>query len=216
MNARWTLLIALAAPSVALAEPARTPEVIFDALDQNSAQLVDTSVTVDGTLVSESIDGHAVPLEPGHHKAHFESTGHTPTDVEFDVHEGDPRKIIHAKLTALGESGTPVEPEKPLGRPFGIAPWLTVGFGAAVLGTGIGLLVVGLGEISDAESRCPNRVCPLQADTDLGQEGIAMASAGRVLVPVGAVVMLGSLVLQLVFNTEPKAPRAAFILRGTF
>ena len=85
-------------------------------------------------------------------------------------------------------------------RPFGVVPWIVAGSGVVIAGVGIGLLVNGLGDISDAEDKCPNRVCADQASVDLGQGGIAKSTAGKVLIPIGAVALAGGLVWQFVFN----------------
>jgi hypothetical protein len=189
------------------------PTVVFDAVDDKGAQVIKSKVTVDGKPAADSIDGHEFAIDPGPHKVRFEAAGKEPIELDVAILAGQQHRAVQGQYKGVGL------PPPPPGRPFGFAPWIVVGAGAAIAGIGIGVLVSGLGDISDAEKKCgvDRQGCPDQASVDLGQRGIAKATAGKVLIPVGGIALAGALVWQFVFNGDrSKAPSSKPAARVDF
>jgi hypothetical protein len=106
-----------------------------------------------------------------------------------------------------------VTPPVPV-KPYGAAPWVTIGLGGVSLVAGAILLPVGLGAVSDAKGAgkcspypddpnrffCPNRDIALQATT--GQNQVL---AGKIALGAGAAAVVGGLVWELVAN-KPVLP----------
>lgn len=105
---------------------------------------------------------------------------------------------------------SPAEPTQSSGA--SPAPWIVAGVGAAAVIGGVITLVVGAGEVSDAESACgANRQCP---NTAAGNASVAKGNDGRSLETVGGIV--GGVGLALVaggliwhFTQGPPTPTAA-------
>lgn len=108
-----------------------------------------------------------------------------------------------ASAPAASAAATP-PPPPPEGE-HGIAPWIVAGAGGAVAVGGIVAFVVGSGEVSSAESNCPNHKCPSgdAADVSKGNDGRTLETVGGVMVGVGAAAIAGGLIWHFV---EPGTP----------
>jgi hypothetical protein len=91
-------------------------------------------------------------------------------------------------------------------RPYGITPWVLVAGGGAALLTGIILLPVGYGAISDADARCPNHdSCPFPDVVSSGNTGRLEVGIGWAALGVGAAAAGTGLVWQFVYNGKQAA-----------
>ena len=90
----------------------------------------------------------------------------------------------------------------------GVAPWLVVGSGGALVVVGAVVLGIGGGKVSDAELRCPDRKCPpddpqaAQVQDD-GNTGRSMQGVGGTLVGIGAAAIAGGVVWYLLSAPPP-------------
>lgn len=101
--------------------------------------------------------------------------------------------------------------------PLGIAPWIVLGGGGAVLIAGGVLLGVGLSRAGSAEDECADPEartgCP-QSAIDDGEAGELMSQVGQGLLYGGAGIVALALVLEFAVNqpdTEPPPRRAAWV-----
>ena len=90
-------------------------------------------------------------------------------------------------------------------KPYGAAPGVTVGIGAAVMVVGGILIPVGLAKIGDAQKNCAeptpgNFICKNQADIDAAQSGQTIVPAGKIALGVGAAAIVGGLVWEFLAN----------------
>ena len=85
-------------------------------------------------------------------------------------------------------------------RPFGPAPWITLAVGGAALASGVPLLIVGRGKVSDAEKACPTHKGCDQKTQDLGNGGNTLTGVGIGLTAGGGALAIGSLIWQLAGN----------------
>ncbi len=111
--------------------------------------------------------------------------------------EGGPEAPKGGPVAAPDKPG-PVKHE----RPFGVAPWVTLGVGGAALVAGIPLLIVGRGKVADAEKVCPTHKLCDNATRDLGNTGNTFTGVGIGLLAGGGAIAIGSLVWQLAGNRE--------------
>jgi hypothetical protein len=105
-------------------------------------------VLVDGELVTDRLDGHAFPLDPGAHVVRFERASGTARviDMPLVVRQGEKNRLVSVTFTpALAKD----EESKPEGtRPFPILPVAFAATGVVALGGG---LVLRLRADSDAD-----------------------------------------------------------------
>ncbi len=123
-----------------------------------------------------------------------------------------PSKGLNDHPLGPGPKADDNKPTKPTEghRPFGPVPWITFGIGGATLVAGVSLLIVGHGNVSDAEKACPTHKGCDQKTQDLGNGGNTLTGAGIGLVAGGGALTIGSLVWQLAANgMKPSAAPSA-------
>lgn len=171
----------------------------------------DTRVYVDGAPVPASTTPRQVELDPGEHLVQASSPTSAPT--ESKVHLSDGAEVaVTVVLTPLATAKTdPVPPPapEPSHRDRTLA-YIALGAGGVLLGTGLVLLAVREGNISDLEKACPGGSCPPARRTDLestrdqaelfGPLGVGIGVVGLAAIGAGA---------YLLFRPAPAASASA-------
>jgi hypothetical protein len=122
------------------------PTIVVDARDGAGRDVGDVSVSIDGTIVASSLDGKAIPVDPGPHTLVFARAGSPPVTEKVIIKEGARGRTFVVRLggAAVATSDAPksADTSAPTGAPRGHTwpPWLLVGVGAAFAGTGVVLL----------------------------------------------------------------------------
>jgi hypothetical protein len=84
------------------------PTVVVRATDSGGNDLTDVKVTLDGLPFASTLDGRAIPIDPGKHVLRFESAGKPPLERTLLFAEGEKDRRV---TVVLGQSGAaPVEP----------------------------------------------------------------------------------------------------------
>jgi hypothetical protein len=184
------------------------PTVVITARDGLGAPLLDVKVTVDGAPFVTTLDGRAVPMNPGAHKFHFELPDGTSQDVESIVTEGAQNQPIAGVLKRAPEP-PPAPPPPPVAPPASLpttpppvapaegssgwktAGWVTGGVGAAglVLGTIFGIVAIG----DKSSAHCADNLCdtgPLSSARSAARVSDVGLIAGGVLFAGGAALVL--------------------------
>lgn len=175
-------------------------------LRHDSAWPEGTRVTVDGGLAPVSTTPRAIEVDPGDHTIAASAPGVQPSEHKVTVAPGG--EVNFNIPPPAGAAAGPNGPGNGQGdQPSGNAthPTRTIGYvalgaGGVLLVTGVILLVVREGEISDIEKQCPGNVCPAASRTDvessrdsaetLGPVGVGLSVAGLVVGGVGAYLVL--------------------------
>jgi len=74
------------------------PSVVFGARDEKEQELVDVAVSIDGNAVQQSIDGHAVTLDPGVHTFRFISKTLPPVEKVIAIREGEKFRLLSVTI----------------------------------------------------------------------------------------------------------------------
>jgi hypothetical protein len=85
----------------------------------------------------------------------------------------------------------PVAPDPGAGKKVPIAPLVVIGAGGAVTIVGVILYATAKSDVSAAEKKCPNRMCPDPADIEAGNSARKRVLTGGVL-SVGGVLVAGA------------------------
>lgn len=90
------------------------PTVVFSA-KAGTEQLSDVKVTVGEQVLTESLDGKAVPMDPGTHTFVFENAKHGKKDLKFVVKEGAKAQQIELSFEApkAGDDTPPARDDGP-------------------------------------------------------------------------------------------------------
>jgi len=163
------------------------PTVTF-AVTEDGKDVTDVAVFVDDKPLATSLDGKALPIDPGAHKVRVER-GAEKTTMDVVIREGEKNRAL--ELT-LGEKGPTPQPEQGLGS---LSPgvWVLGGIGVAGLGLFGVMGGVGLSEKSDAEDTC----APNCSDSEVGSIRakfiVADVALGVGIASLGGAVILGTL-----------------------
>lgn len=84
------------------------PSVIVAARQDGGADLVDVRVLVDGVSFLASIDGRAVPIDPGVHTFRFEAKGREPQEMIFVIRESEKNRVLQITFPPVRQA--PAEP----------------------------------------------------------------------------------------------------------
>ncbi|WP_394827165.1 hypothetical protein [Pendulispora albinea] len=85
---------------------ATTPSLVIAARDEAGRDLLDLRVTLDGAAV-DSLNGRAIPVNPGVHKLQFEASGKTPSEQQVVVHEGERARPVTVTLASVARAPAP-------------------------------------------------------------------------------------------------------------
>jgi hypothetical protein len=187
----------------------RVPTVIFSVVDEQGGDLsANVKVYSGDELVSENLDGRAVPFDPGRYQFRFVLPWGETIPSDTLIREGeknrmvsitaaDPNKAVAAEPTVSTEasaSSTSLPTPPPNRTPVGF--WVASGVGVAALGTGAVFAILGRSTHSDLADCSPD--CDPSRKDDyntmkrnylIGDIGIG---AGLVSLGVAAIIYFGS------------------------
>ena len=199
------------------------PTIVFVAKDPMGNDLPATTVTMDGEVLAERLDGTAIPLDPGEHTFVFEATGQPPLSKQMLIREGEKNR---RELVQLGSSAqpAPVPPsESPTDQPLAPAtPRHGVGGQKvlALVATGVGIAGVAVGTVfglesmskhDDAVGACPG-ACPNQHGVTLWNQARSAGDASTVAFVVGGVGLAGGAVLWFTAGAPEESTTAGLRL----
>lgn len=138
---------------------ASLPSVTIRATDGQGQLLTAVSVYMDGELVSKTLDGRAVALDPGVHEFRFETEGKPTIESKVLVSEGEKNKVVTVDFPAPMEAKPepkPVTPPPPVPEKSSppIAAYVVGGVGLAAVATGGVLYFLANKSYDDAENSC--------------------------------------------------------------
>jgi hypothetical protein len=92
-----------------------TPTVVLGAKDDTGQDLTNAQVTLDGSLLAESLDGKPVQVDPGQHIFRFTRPGSDPAEATVVLRAGERNRVIGVTLkppvAVTSEPPTAGEPE---------------------------------------------------------------------------------------------------------
>lgn len=171
---------------------ARIPSLVVTAKNSAGTDLTAVTVTMDGEVLAQRLDGTPLPVDPGEHTFTFEANGYpliTNTWM-IDKTEKSPRQITFETSTAPTSAPLPAgtrrseTTDKGQGTdPHKIAA--LVGAGVAVVGLTVGTVygVIALSRKSSAQSVCPGSSfeCPTQEGVNKWDSAASAANVANVM-----------------------------------
>lgn len=139
---------------------AAMPTVVLEVRDATGQPAAKARVFLDGTLLTESIDATAIPVNPGEHVFRYEMPGADPIEQGVTIREGTKDRKLSVELVA---SAPPPSPPKP-------SPWeppllglVFAGVGALGVGGFTALGIVGINQRDELRDTC----APACAESDV-------------------------------------------------
>lgn len=191
------------------------PTVVVSAKDSAGNDVVSVRVSVDGKLLTTTLDGHAVPMNPGPHTFHFETDALAPIDRQVLVKEGESDQsvaVVLAPRVRVEPPITPVAPvapiEPPLAKHDDARSWRIAGYTVGALGlVGLGIGAA-FGFVAIADKNSAN--CDASGFCDSGP--LADARTSATVSTVGVItggVLLAAGVMFVLLAPRHHAPVAA-------
>jgi hypothetical protein len=169
------------------------PSVIVQATI-DGVETSDVRVTIDGKVVSERLDGKAIPTDPGTHQFRYETPGLPPSEATVVVREGE----HYRALPVAFQAPHPPPPPVLLTRPVPTLVWVAGGVAAA---GAAGFAVFGI--LGNQKKQSLQRSCSpfcAPSDVDVVQHEYQVADLS-LLVGVAALAV-GS----VLYLTRPEVP----------
>lgn len=115
------------------------PTVVFGARDAEGRDVLDVTVSMDGEVLVEALDGKSVAVDPGVHNFTFARAGFHSQTERVLVKEGEKARAITVTFGAPErvDAARPAEREPARGGGPGALPWIVVGVGGAVAVSGL-------------------------------------------------------------------------------
>jgi len=169
----------------------RLPSVVFQVKDAENHDLINVRVFVDGVLFTDTLDGKAIPLDPGPHVVRYEGEGAKSVEEKIVLLEGEKRRALSAVLKPIA----PMPVLAPGTRTVPVLPIVLGGVGLAGGAVFAGLAFSAQSEydklVSSCAPRCsesvvsPVRTKLLAANVSLGVGLAALGTAAVLLLVQG-------------------------------
>lgn len=166
--------------------------IVLEVRDADGQFVPDVKVTVDDELLTEKLDGRAMPIDPGAHRLRVEKAGRPAVERQIVIVEGERNRKIAVTLPSL---------ETELERPIPMATWVFGGVSVVGFAVGTIFLVSGLSKNSDLDECKPN--CAAD-DVDAMVRDLAIGDIG---LTVGVVSAAAALTIYLTRPSTPAAPQ---------
>lgn len=177
----------------------RIPSVVLDVRDSENHDLSNVKVSVDGQVLSETLDGRSIPLDPGNRRFRFEAAGYRTLERTYLLREGELSRRIDVKLTSTKQTAeprtTPKKPEASTGLPWTF--WALGGVGLVGLGAGSYFFFDGRSDVSSLRDSC----APSCAESDVDDARRKIRTAD-VFLGVGVVALGVATVIALTHSSH--------------
>lgn len=192
---------------------AAQPSIVLKAADAKGADLTDVTVELNGASFATSLDGRALPVDPGKLSLVFKRPPWEPVTVNVVVAETEKNRIVAATLGPPAPASVvpPPAPPGPVEQARSTVGWIVPGALAAVAVGGFafgGIVRLGAGnDADDLKARC-GPTCP-PSERDRLSDDLVKAN-------IGLGVGIGGLVLAAAtwFILAPRSARTTALTRG--
>jgi hypothetical protein len=189
------------------------PTVVFTAKDASGGDLSAVKVTMDGTLLTASLDGSSLPVDPGEHRFTFETDGQGKVSRTILIVQGQKDRREQVAFGQPGAGAAP--PGSPFAKPtadqgagLGTQKVLAlVAGGLGVVGVGVGTAfgVITMSKKSDAQNACAGSTCTTMDGSSKWSDAASAGNVSTIGFVAGGVALAGAAVLWF---TAP-SPNAA-------
>ncbi len=194
---------------------AAIPTVVFEIKTSSGNDVIGATVTMDGVVLAERIDGTALSVDPGEHELVFTAPDLAPLKKTFVMREGQKNRreivVLAPSTPSSGPAATPIAPiVRDEAGPSATSSWSAQKTFAVVVG-GVGIVGVAAGSFfglrassrwSQAKSDCPGACAadsPAQGEKN---DAHSDATLSTIAFGVGAAALVGATLLWL---TAPSA-----------
>jgi hypothetical protein len=189
------------------------PTIVFEAKDGTGADLIAVKVTMDGEVLTEHLEGTAIPVDPGAHTFAFEAAGQPKIEKQLVIREGEKgrrERIVLGAGAAVAETSAPgatltsspaPEPSSGLGGRR-IGALVAGGVGVVAAGVGIGFGLHSKSKHDEASKICPDPQCPDMNGVTLWNQAVSAGNIATGAFVAGAVGIAAGVTLWILGAPE--------------
>lgn len=202
-RARESLLVCLSDRCPSVMQPdctrwlteveAALPSVSFAAKGVDGADLTSVRVSIDGQLVTDTLDGKAISVDPGSHALRFEYADEAPIEQTIIMREGEKARVVSvswAKEKAAENATAPADAESRRSKGPPASAWITGAVGLGALATFGVLGIHGMQRRSELEKECFGQCAQSQVDSVKTELTIADVALGVGIASLGLSAVL--------------------------
>jgi hypothetical protein len=154
------------------------PTIVLRAQDAKGAEITDAKVWLDGTLITEKIDGQQpIEVDPGQHQIAGEHAGSKKVQKDIVIQKGDRNRTISLPFEELEIPPPEGRPPPPPPPRVSSAAWVFTGLGVAAAGVGTFFLVSAIRDKNTLEGEHCKPFCD-QSRVEAGQRKTDLATVG--------------------------------------
>lgn len=193
------------------------PSIVVAAKGPDGKDTVHVRVLIDDKPVSESLDGRAIPVDPGTHELSFEHHGKAPIVRQLVMQVGQKNRRVEVSFappppTAVAPPPPPPE-QAPAERGEPIAGYVLTGVGVLGLGSFALFGLMGKGEADEYEDTCaPTKSCD-EDDVSSTETKLLVADISLIVGVAALGVGVGLILYNKLSDPESDAPTARLELR---
>ena len=163
------------------------PTLIFAAIDEQGGDLIQVRVSADDRLLTETLDGRPIAVDPGEHHFKFELASGQVLTSDVLVRQGEKNRIVSMRAKPANTAPAPSSEANQTQHKLPTGFWVASGVSAAALASWGVFAVIGHGKQSTLAECSPNCPDSSRADYDAMHRdyliadislGVAAVSAG--------------------------------------
>lgn len=193
------------------------PTIVLGVKGTSGVDLTQVTVTVDGQLFTDKLDGTALPVDPGSHAFVFTIPGEPPVTRNLVIQEGEKGRIERVSLAP--PLGPPSATSPGADAPSGLGTQRTLGVSAGAAGlAGVAVgAIFGALAISAADAQkqhcssptdCPDHDQALKDHADAETFGLASTIS---FIAGGTLLLTGPILFLTAPSPRPKAAKWIFV-----
>ncbi len=180
------------------------PSVVPGAKDRKNRDIVDVKVSIDGKVVTDTLDGKPIHLDPGVHAFKFETKGAPTIEEQVVIRVGEKNRILTVTFATPDSGGNDKEKDKDKDKGKGgnqvessppIAAYVVGGLGLAALGVALYLAIDADSDARSLRDTCAPRCDQGAVDDVKQQQVIAGVTAG-----IGGAALIAGVVMFFLHN----------------
>ncbi|MDI3286787.1 hypothetical protein [Polyangium sp. 15x6] len=189
---------------------ASLPTIVPGLRDARGNDVVTAEVTLDGAVLTKTLDGQPIAVNPGPHTLRFVAPNETPVERQVVIRVGEKNRVITLDLEGPAQAPPGADPDKPAAPGSGpsgkrVASYVLGGLGVVSLGAFAYLGITGKSDLAGLRDGCGRTQSCAETDVDAVKTKLIL---GDVSLGVG-VASLGVAAALFFTSGGEKKPEAA-------
>ncbi|MDC3987630.1 hypothetical protein [Polyangium jinanense] len=176
---------------------ASLPTIVPGLRDAQGNDIVAAEVTLDGAVLTKTLDGQPIAVNPGPHTLRFVAPNAAPVERQVVIRVGEKNRVITVDLEGAAKTPPDAHPDKPAAPDAGpsgkrVASYVLGGLGVVSLGAFAYLGITGKSDLAGLHDGCGRTQSCAETDVDAVKTKLILAdvSLGVGIVSLGVATAL--------------------------